>query len=194
MACAGVSEAVVVAREETPGDKRLAAYYTAREGEKVSAELLRSHLVARVPEYMAPAAYVRLERLPLTVNRKLDRQALPRPEADAYVAQAYEAPRGEVEEALAEIWSGLLGVERVGRHDNFFELGGHSLLAIQVVARMRQQLALEIDLRSLFEATTLASLASQAIPPKHDLQIPPNGIPLIKESTDESIGDVEIRI
>ncbi|MBV9300897.1 MAG: amino acid adenylation domain-containing protein, partial [Acidobacteriaceae bacterium] len=132
---AEVREAVVIAREDTPGEKRLVAYYTGlgREGEGrelVGAEELRSHLTARLPEYMVPAAYVRLESLPLTPNGKLDRKALPGPEASAYSTRGYEAPEGEVETKLAGIWAEVLKLERVGRHDNFFELGGHSLLAV----------------------------------------------------------------
>ena len=133
---AGVREAVVVAREDTAGDKRLVAYYTVANGGEAArraeagAEQLRAHLAAKLPEYMVPAAYVRLEGLPLTPNGKLDRKALPAPEADAYAVRGYEAPQGEMETALAQIWAEVLKVERVGRHDNFFELGGHSLLAV----------------------------------------------------------------
>jgi acyl carrier protein len=98
---------------------------------------------------MVPAAYVRLEALPLTPNGKLDRGA-PRPGGDAYARRGYEAPVGEMEQALAEIWSELLGVERVGRWDHFFELGGHSLLAVRVISRVRQVLGVEVELGELF--------------------------------------------
>ena len=98
---------------------------------EAGAEALRGHAGERLPEYMVPAAYVRLEQLPLTPNGKLDRRALPSPEGDAYARRGYEAPQGETEEALAEIWSEVLGVERVGRRDHFFELGGHSLLVVR---------------------------------------------------------------
>ena len=156
-----VREAVVVAREDTPGDKRLVAYYTAVEhGEGgVGAEALRTHLLARLPEYMAPAAYVRLEKLPLTPNGKVDRKALPAPEGDAYGACSYEEPVGETETLLAGIWAELLKLERVGRHDNFFELGGHSLLAVRVMARLRQALGVEVGINQLFAHPSLAGLA-----------------------------------
>ena len=124
---AGVGEAVVVARDEGDGDKRLVAYYTSSPEIEPEAEELQRHVGAKLPEYMVPAAYVRLEKLPLTPSGKLDRKALPAPGEGAYGVRAYEAPVGEVEKVLAEIWAELLKVERVGRRDNFFRLGGHSL-------------------------------------------------------------------
>ncbi|HEU4885333.1 MAG TPA: amino acid adenylation domain-containing protein, partial [Longimicrobium sp.] len=132
----GVREAVVLAREDVPGDQRLVAYVVG----DADAESLRAHLSTALPEHMVPAAYVRLQALPLTPNGKLDRKALPAPGGEAYAARAFEAPLGEVEEALAEIWAELLGVERAGRRDNFFELGGHSLLAVRMISRVRQVL------------------------------------------------------
>ena len=165
----GVREAVVVAREDTSGDQRLVAYYTeansdelqAGEAEPVSvgAEELRSHLSGLLPEYMVPAAYVRLESLPLTANGKLDRKALPAPDGDAYSTRGYEAPEGEIEEKLAAVWAEVLKVERVGRNDNFFALGGHSLLAVRTVTRLRQELGVEIAIRDLFAYPVLADLA-----------------------------------
>ena len=134
----GVREAVVMAREDEPGEKRLVAYYVAADEEVIGAEELRAHLLRKLPEYMVPAAYVRMERMPLTANGKLDRKALPMPEGDAYAVRGYEEPQGEIEKKLAEIWTEVLKVERVGRQDNFFELGGHSLLAVRVISRLRQ--------------------------------------------------------
>ena len=113
--------------------------------------------------------------LPLTPNGKLDRKALPAPEGDAYVRGGYEAPVGAAEEALAQIWSELLGVERVGRHDNFFELGGHSLLAVTLIERMRRQ-GLQVDVRALFASPTLAGLAAAA-EAGAGVAVPPNLIP-----------------
>src|SRR5438874_7013136 len=110
----GVKEAVVLAREDEPGEKRLVAYVTAK-GEALGVEELRSHMQATVPQSMVPAAFVELEAMPLTPNGKVDRRALPRPEAEAYAAREYEAPQGTTEEALAAIWRELLHLERVGR-------------------------------------------------------------------------------
>jgi acyl-CoA synthetase (AMP-forming)/AMP-acid ligase II/aryl carrier-like protein len=165
----GVREAVVLAREDSPGDKRLVAYYTPTRtldesgalADNVDAELLRAHVATTLPEYMVPAAYVLLETLPLTPNGKLDRKALPAPEADAYALSVYEAPLGEIEVALAAIWADLLKLDQIGRHDNFFALGGHSLLAVTLIERMRRQ-GLQADLRAMFDAPTLAQLAARS--------------------------------
>ena len=157
-----VREAVVLAREDEPGDKRLVAYFTSAE-EIDRLRTLRAHLAATLPDYMVPAAYVRLEALPLTPNGKLDRKALPAPEEDACTARGYEAPQGETEEKLAAIWAGVLKLERVGRHDNFFELGGHSLLAVRVISRLRQVLGVEVALAELFARPVLGDFA-EAMP------------------------------
>jgi amino acid adenylation domain-containing protein len=177
---AGVREAVVLAREDRIGDKRLVAYYSGAEsngagGDGVGAEELRRHVAATLPEYMVPAAYVRLPELPLTPNGKLDRKALPAPEGDAYGARGYEEPQGEAETVLAEIWREVLKVERVGRHDNFFELGGHSLLVVRVIARLRQ-MGLEVDVRALFARPRLAELAAEIGAQTSQVEVPANGI------------------
>ena len=122
---------------------------------------LRAYLMERLPEYMVPAAYVRLEAIPLTANGKVDRRGLPEPGGEAYARRGYEAPVGEVEEVMAEIWEELLGVERVGRWDDFFELGGHSLLAVQVVSRVRQLLGVELGLGELFTKPVLRDLSEE---------------------------------
>ncbi len=152
----GVEEAVVVAREEGAGEKRLVAYYVGDAG----VEALRGHLGDRVAEYMVPGAYVRLAALPRTPNGKVDRRGLPAPEGDAYARRGYEAPVGETEGVLAQIWAEVLGVERVGRHDHFFELGGHSLLAVKLVSRIRQRLGGDVALADLFSHPTVESLAT----------------------------------
>ncbi|MCX4160101.1 MULTISPECIES: non-ribosomal peptide synthetase [Paraburkholderia] len=164
----GVREAVVIAREDTAGDKRLVAYYTVAEqpthnttaATPVDAEQLRTHAGAVLPEYMVPSAYVKLAAFPLTPNGKLDRRALPAPEGDAYAARRYEAPHGETEQALADVWSQLLGVAQVSRTDSFFQLGGHSLLALKVVSRLRQRLSRDVPPDLLFRHPTLSAFAA----------------------------------
>jgi amino acid adenylation domain-containing protein len=160
---AGVREAVVAAREDATGEKRLVAYYTTSDanGPTIEAAELRSHLSSQLPDYMVPAAYVRMYRIPLTANGKLDSKALPMPEGDAHAVRGYEAPQGEIERRLVAIWADVLNVERVGRQDNFFELGGHSLLATQVMARIRHIFDLELPVRRMFEEPTVAALAEE---------------------------------
>ncbi|OUM04556.1 non-ribosomal peptide synthetase, partial [Pseudomonas syringae] len=155
---ADVKEAVVMAREDVPGDKRLVAYFTSINAQP-DIESLRTHLQSQLPDYMIPAAYVHLDKLPLTPNGKLDRKALPAPDLQALISRGYEAPQGEVEVALAQIWQDVLQVERVGRHDHFFELGGHSLLAVKLIERMRRK-GLAADVRVLFGQPTVAALAA----------------------------------
>ncbi|MCV4289293.1 amino acid adenylation domain-containing protein, partial [Pseudomonas capsici] len=172
-----VRDAAVVAREDNPGDKRLVAYFTQQPGqEPASVDVLRAHLQACLPDYMIPAAYVELEKMPVSANGKLDRRSLPAPDASAFVSQAYEAPRGSIETTLAGLWSQILGVAQVGRHDHFFELGGHSLLAVKLIERMRQ-LDMDADVRVLFSQPTLSALAAAVGGVEEALQIPDNGIP-----------------
>ncbi|MBX8523012.1 amino acid adenylation domain-containing protein, partial [Pseudomonas cichorii] len=172
-----VRDAAVVAREDNPGDKRLVAYFTQQPGqEPASVDVLRAHLQACLPDYMVPAAYVELEKMPVSANGKLDRRSLPAPDASAFVSQAYEAPRGNIETTLASLWSQILGVAQVGRHDHFFELGGHSLLAVKLIERMRQ-LDMDADVRVLFSQPTLSALAAAVGGVEEALQIPDNGIP-----------------
>ncbi|WP_187650924.1 non-ribosomal peptide synthetase, partial [Xenorhabdus indica] len=139
------------------GDKRLVAYVVA-EADEALVNRLRTHLSAVLPDYMVPAAFVRLEALPLTPNGKLDRRALPAPDDDAFARQTYEAPQGEIEIALAAIWREVLGIESISRHDNFFALGGHSLLAVRMIERLRQQ-GLALTARELFRSPVLSELA-----------------------------------
>ncbi|WP_186128065.1 non-ribosomal peptide synthetase [Burkholderia gladioli] len=159
-----VREAIVIARQDSTGNARLLAYVTPQESasREELARSLREHLTARLPEYMVPAAFVVLETLPLTPNGKLDRRALPEPADDAFVQSRYEAPQGETEQAIAALWSDLLGIERVGRHDNFFALGGHSLLAVRMLNRLRAMQAGDLSLSSLFDHPTVSAVA-QAI-------------------------------
>jgi hypothetical protein len=163
---AAISNAVVVTREEAPGDKRLIAYYTSSVTDKesepiVNAEELRSYLSRHLPQYMVPSAYVYLECMPLTPNGKLDRKALPVPDRqrELHSSDIYEAPRGGIESALAAIWSELLKLDQVGRRDSFFDLGGNSLLAVRVMSRLRDGLRLEATVADLFAHPVLADFA-----------------------------------
>ena len=175
-AYAGVRDAVVVALEDLAGEKRLVAYYTADAAVDVTVEALRAHMLALLPEYMVPAAYVHLESLPLTSNGKLDRKALPAPDGGAFASRAYEAPVGDVEMTIAALWRELLGIERVGRNDNFFELGGHSLLVVLALERLRR-VGLHVDAGDLFAAATLRALATVVQAESLEVVVPPNGIP-----------------
>ncbi len=148
----------MLAREDAPGEKRLVAYYTAREG-VVAEESALAPCRQVLPDYMVPVAYVQLQSLPLTPNGKVDRKALPAPERDAYSHREYEAPQGDLEESLAQLWRDLLTVDRISRHDDFFALGGHSLLAVQLVSRITQGLSLPASVQQIFEHRTVQGLA-----------------------------------
>lgn len=156
----GVNEVVVLAREDTPGDKRLVAYVQMRGAATLDAEALRAFLQQWLPEYMLPSVFVTIDQFPLTPNGKIDRRALPPPAVGRGGAGPnYVAPRSPVEERLAAIWGDVLGIEPVGVQDNFFVLGGHSLLATRVVARVRDVFGVDMPLRRLFEAPTVAGLS-----------------------------------
>ena len=151
----GIQEAVVLVRED-----RLVAYFTENtQLDALEVGDIRAHLVAHLPDYMVPVAYVKLDALPLTANGKLDRKALPAPDMAAVFTREYEAPQGEIEGVLAQIWAEVLQVERVGRHDHFFELGGHSLLAMRMVSQVRQRLGVELILGDLFANAELTAVA-----------------------------------
>ncbi|HYO14111.1 MAG TPA: amino acid adenylation domain-containing protein, partial [Thermoanaerobaculia bacterium] len=153
-----VREAAVAVRPDPAGGRRLVAYVALEEGGTVRA--VREDLRRGLPEPMVPAVFVELPALPLNANGKVDRKALPEPERTAE-ENAYEAPRTPTEERLAAIWAELLGAGRVGIHDDFFDLGGHSLLATRVASRVREDFGVELPLRALFEAPTVASLAAR---------------------------------
>ncbi|WP_191488514.1 non-ribosomal peptide synthetase [Pseudomonas sp. FEN] len=174
-ACEGVRDALVLVREDEPGDKRLVAYVIGTAGVELDAVQLREQLRLSLAEYMLPSAFVSLEAFPLTANGKLDRKALPVPAIDAYARREYEAPEGPAETLLAGLWAELLGVGQIGRHDQFFELGGHSLLAVKLIERMRQ-VGLNADVRVLFGQPTLAALAA-ASGHADEVRVPANGIP-----------------
>ncbi|MFD0724407.1 amino acid adenylation domain-containing protein [Lysobacter brunescens] len=156
----GVLDAVVLARRDgSDPAQKLVAYYRAADGIEIPADALRGGLQGALPEYMLPSAFVAVAAWPLTANGKLDRAALPAPGADDFDAgAAYVAPRTPVEEAMAEIWARLLGLERVGVQDNFFTLGGHSLLATKLALETREALGMDVSLRDLFEGPTIERL------------------------------------
>jgi acyl carrier protein len=157
----GVRQAVAVAwAPPAGGETRLVAYVVPADGAPPSPGELRDALGERLPDYMVPSAFVVLPALPLTANGKVDRRALPAPDAAALEPQrAYVAPRTPTEEALAAVWAELLGRSPIGVHDDFFHLGGHSLLAARVVSRVREAFRVELPLASFFEGSTLAELA-----------------------------------
>ncbi len=155
-----IREAVVTVREDEPGEKRLVAYVVGKR--EWSVRELREWLKEQLPEYMVPAVFVGLAELPLTANGKVDRKALPAPDgARPSLTEGYVAPRTPIEEQVAGIWSEVLKVKRVGVYDNFFDLGGHSLLATQVLSKLRKNLLVEVQLRSLFSDPTVAGLSDR---------------------------------
>jgi hypothetical protein len=161
MAHPAVRQAAVVPREYGPGDVRLLAFVTPRNGALPAADELRRCLKTTLPDYMLPAAYVPLERLPLTANGKLDRRALLALDpGQAAPAAAGTAPRTPLERRLAEVWEAVLDARGLGVHQDFFELGGHSLLAMRVISRLRAELGLPVPATALFDAPSIAALAA----------------------------------
>jgi len=167
----GVRQAAAAVRQEGPGDRpldrRLIAYFVAEPGEArtdgLDAAELRRWMKECLPAAMVPAAFVELPALPLTASGKIDRAALPAPSASAAMASGgagHVPPRNGMEEILAGIWSELLGGPRVGAHDSFFDLGGHSLQAVRLMNRLREALGVDLPVRAVFEAPTLAELAA----------------------------------
>ena len=156
-----VAQSVVVAREDQPGDKRLVAYVVPQDHAAIDASELKTFLQGKLPEYMMPWRLMLLERLPLTPNGKVDRGSLPPPDRLRSDEAQRVLPRNLVEETLAKIWAGVLGVETLGIHDNFFELGGDSILSIQIIARANQA-GLGLSPRHIFQHQTIAELAAVA--------------------------------
>ena len=162
LGCPTVKECVVAACSRSSAENFLAAYVVPAKGCQVAVSDMRERLRATLPDFMVPAAFVLLDALPLSANGKVDRQALPVPELDAPHSEAdgvYVAPRNPQEELLANIWSEVLGIKRLGVHDNFFFVGGHSLLAAQVMSRVRSAFGVSLPLRTLFESPTVDGLA-----------------------------------
>lgn len=158
-----VCDAAVVAQEadHRPGDHRLVAYFVQRDGPALEMRSLRAFLKDKLPGYMLPSTFVRLDALPLSPSGKLDRRALPAPDKVKSIDETRVPPRTPVEEMLVEIWSQVLGVESISIHDNFFDLGGHSLLATLIMSRLRQFTGLDLGIQALFEAPTVAALAER---------------------------------
>jgi len=193
-----VRETVVVVKEDSPGDKYLVAYIVPALASQVfTADLdseqniqdsaiirelvteLRNFLKEKLPEYMVPSAFVCLKALPLSPSGKVDRRALPAPKTSKTALKgSFASPRTPTEEVVVDIWTQILGRERIGIHDNFFDLGGHSLLAIQVISRLRKAFQVELPLRSLFEEATIAKLVEriERIRTAQKLQVPPMAI------------------
>ena len=158
-----IKQAVVIAREDVPGEKRLVAYLvmsTEQQGKLIAQ--LRDHIKASLPDYMLPSAFIGLDKLPLTPNGKLDRKALPAPnQTRPDIGDPFVAPTNSLESTLASIYSEVLNIEQIGVHDNFLNLGGHSLLAAQIIARVRQTLQIELPVRLLLEGSSISALAAQ---------------------------------
>jgi amino acid adenylation domain-containing protein len=152
-----VQQAVVIAREDFPDNKRLVAYIVTLD-ESINNNQLREYLKQKLPEYIIPSAFVFLESLPLTPNGKINRKALPAPNGEISRTDDYVAPRTQREEIIANIFASVLGVTQVGIYDNFFNLGGHSLLATQLISRLKETFKIEIPLRAIFEFPTVAEL------------------------------------
>ncbi|BAZ09548.1 amino acid adenylation domain-containing protein [Calothrix sp. NIES-4071] len=153
-----VCQAVVIVREDIPGDRRLVAYIIFNQKPEANATTLKCFLEEKLPNYMVPAVFVILDSFPLTPNGKLDRRNLPAPERSRPVEETFVAPSNEIEEKLAVIWAELLGLEEIGVNDNFFHLGGHSLIATQMLSRARE-FQVELSFNQIFENPTIASLA-----------------------------------
>ena len=158
----GMTQVVVHCREDRPGDQRLVAYFT-QDGIRATDAELRTHLKSALPDYMVPSAFVGLDGFPLTPNGKVDRRALPAPEAAAGASEDLIAPRTPEEEMLAALWGELLNLPAVDVRANFFDLGGHSVLGTQMLSRIEYEYGIELSLRALFEAPTLEQMAVRIV-------------------------------
>ncbi len=172
-----VKSAVVIAREDIPGDVRLAAYFVPESGKTLSAENLRERCKSELPDYMVPASFTEIEKIPLTANGKVNRRMLPKPEISrTELEHVYVAPRTPEEEQLAEIYQELLHIGKAGINDSFFELGGHSLLATQLASRIADVFGAEVPLITIFEYPTVAGLTleiEKAQKRQKNIEMPP---------------------
>jgi hypothetical protein len=161
---ASVQHVVVLAREDLPGDKRLVAYVVPAAGRAVNTLELRRFLQDRLPEYMVPSAFVVLDALPLTLNGKVDRNALPATDGSRpQLEHSYVAPRTKMQRMVSATWRDVLRLERVGVHDNFFDLGGHSLLIIRLQSRLEETLQKPVSIVDLFRFPTVAAFAEHLV-------------------------------
>jgi acyl carrier protein len=176
-----VRQAVVLARADQRGEKRLLGYVVARDA-SLTADTLRGYLKEQLPEYMVPQALLLVAKLPLNPNGKIDRQALPEPEQ--VEAKAYLAPQTPTEKVVAGIWTEVLRRDRISTHDNFFDLGGHSLMATQIVSRIREKFQVELAMRILFEQPTICglALAIEAAKQNGGLEDEPSIVPVAREA------------
>jgi amino acid adenylation domain-containing protein len=169
----GVHQAVVAAREDAPGDKRLVAYYVPEGSNALSSNELRQHVGKQLPDYMTPSAFVQMERFPLTPNGKVDRKALPAPTVKDFEAQSeYVAPRDETERKLVRLWEEILGVSPISVTANFFDLGGRSILAARLFTRILRTFGKELPLSTLFRSPTVEQLANELRPAAADAEYP----------------------
>ncbi|WP_369929401.1 amino acid adenylation domain-containing protein [Xanthomonas sp. NCPPB 2632] len=182
-----VRQAAVLAHQDHAGDRRLVAYVVPNAGSSIVAGELRAQLRDVLPEFMLPAFFVTMDVMPLSPNGKLDRHAMPPPDPEAVSVNGYEPPQGMREEIIAAIWCNLLGLSRVGRQDNFFELGGHSLHIVQMVERLRVS-SMQVEVRDVFMAPTLAALAGLMSDHGESAFIPPSN--LIPENADSIAPDM----
>jgi amino acid adenylation domain-containing protein len=156
-----VKECVVVLREDRPGEKRLVAYCVAAGSQELSPTELRKTVASTLPDYMVPSAFVQLDRLPTTPNRKIDRKALPAPDGERQLEDVYVAPGNSTEQKITAVWQEVLGLDKIGIHDNFFDLGGHSLLIVQAQKKLCDIFEQDIPIVQLFEHPTISTLARQ---------------------------------
>lgn len=156
-----IREGIILVREDIPGDKRLVAYII---GDNLTAdeiEKLSNYMSEQLPDYMVPSAFVLLEKIPLTINGKVDKKALPAPDMSLIKRTDYSEPKTDTEKKLVEIWEELLGYSEISVYDNFFEIGGHSLLAVQLMSKIKNNFNVKIPLTVIFQSGTIAALAKQ---------------------------------
>lgn len=182
-----VKQVVVIVREDRPGDTRLVAYYVSLEGDEISVTSLRKHLRAQLPDYMIPQHFVELDKLPVTPNGKINRQALPAPFSDGAGAEDFVAPSTENEIIIAEIWKEVLDTDKVSVNDNFFEIGGHSLLSVQVIGKFKEKTGIKLELRSVI-MDTLGQIAAQC-PQLRVESVPASGNEPVKAEKNLSLVD-----